>query len=56
MLSIATIVISLLWVLGLATSVTFGGLIHLLLPIAFVLLCVRLIRGPGHPPRRRTDP
>lgn len=34
-----------LWVLGLATSTTMGGLIHLLLVIAVVVFLVNLLRG-----------
>jgi hypothetical protein len=34
-----------LWLLGFITSYTFGGLIHLLLVIALVVIVVRLIQG-----------
>lgn len=34
-----------LWILGLATSYTMGGLIHLLLVIAVVFVLVRIISG-----------
>ena len=34
-----------LWLVGMATSMTFGGLLHLLLVIAVVVLLVRLIQG-----------
>jgi hypothetical protein len=34
-----------LWLLGLATSNTLGGLIHLLLVIALVVFVVNLLRG-----------
>jgi hypothetical protein len=34
-----------LWVLGLVTSFTVGGLIHLLLVIAVVVVLVRLFQG-----------
>jgi low affinity Fe/Cu permease len=34
-----------LWVLGMLTSFTAGGLIHLLLAIALVVMVVRLIQG-----------
>jgi hypothetical protein len=33
-----------LWLLGVLTSFTFGGLIHLLLVIALVVLIVKLIK------------
>ncbi len=38
-------ILAILWLLGLLTSTTFGGLIHALLVIALVLLIVRLIQG-----------
>mgnify|MGYP006055751281 CR=1 FL=1 len=34
-----------LWFLGLLTAYTLGGLIHILLVVAIVLLIVRIIRG-----------
>lgn len=34
-----------LWLLGLVTSYTMGGLIHILLVIAIVVLLVRIISG-----------
>ena len=34
-----------LWLLGLVSSYTMGGLIHLLLVIAIVMVLVRLIQG-----------
>lgn len=34
-----------LWLLGMATAYTMGGLIHLLLVIAVVVVLVRLISG-----------
>jgi hypothetical protein len=34
-----------LWLLGLVTSYTMGGLIHVLLVIAIVVLLVRVITG-----------
>ena len=33
-----------LWLLGVLTSFTFGGLIHLLLVIALVVLIVKLVK------------
>lgn len=38
-------VLVILWLLGLVTSYTMGGLIHLLLVIAIVVVLVRIIRG-----------
>ncbi|MBC3798596.1 lmo0937 family membrane protein [Acetobacterium tundrae] len=37
-------VLVVLWLLGLITSYTFGGLIHILLVIAVILIVVSLIR------------
>lgn len=34
-----------LWLLGLVTSYTMGGLIHILLVIAIIVVLVRLIQG-----------
>ncbi len=34
-----------LWLLGVVTSYTIGGLIHILLVIAIVVLLVRVING-----------
>lgn len=39
------LVLALLWVLGLATSYTMGGLIHVLLVLAIVAVLVRVIAG-----------
>ena len=44
MLNIAIILI-VLWALGLLTSYTLGGLIHLLLVVAIIVVLVRVIRG-----------
>jgi hypothetical protein len=44
MMTLAIILI-ILWLLGFVTSYTFGGLIHLLLVIALVVIVVRLIQG-----------
>jgi hypothetical protein len=38
-------VLLILWALGLATSYTAGGLIHILLVIALVVMVFRLIQG-----------
>jgi len=34
-----------LWLLGIVTSYTMGGLIHILLVIAIIVVLVRLIQG-----------
>lgn len=39
------VVLLVLWALGLATSYTAGGLIHILLAIGLAVLIVRLIQG-----------
>ncbi|MBC3887938.1 lmo0937 family membrane protein [Acetobacterium paludosum] len=41
---IIAIVLCVLWLLGLITSYTFGGLIHILLVIAVILIIVNLVR------------
>jgi hypothetical protein len=45
MLTTLLIVLVVLWLLGMVSSYTLGGLIHLLLVIAIVLLLVRVIQG-----------
>ena len=42
--TIAAILI-ILWLLGLVTSFTLGGFIHILLVLAIIVILVRLIRG-----------
>ena len=39
------VILLVLWLLGLVTGYTFGGLIHILLVIAVIVLIVRLIQG-----------
>ena len=45
MLYTIAVVMLILWLLGLVTSYTMGGFIHILLVIAIVVLLVRLIGG-----------
>lgn len=45
MLSTVIVVLLVLWALGLATSYTAGGLIHVLLVIAVIVVLVRIIQG-----------
>ena len=45
MLSTVVIVLLDLWALGLVTSYTLGGLIHILLVIAIVVVLLRVIQG-----------
>lgn len=44
MLTTLLIVLVVLWLLGMVTSYTMGGLIHILLVVALVLLVVRLVQ------------
>jgi len=39
------IILLALWFLGLITSYTMGGLLHILLVIAVILIIVRLLQG-----------
>jgi hypothetical protein len=39
------LVLGMLWVLGMLTSYTMGGLIHLLLVVALVTVVIRLFQG-----------
>jgi len=50
MISTLLIVLLILWVLGLVTSYTLGGLIHVLLLVAIVVVLLRVINGQ-HPLR-----
>lgn len=45
MLETIAIVLVVLWLLGLVTSYTMGGLIHALLVIAIVVIVIRVIQG-----------
>ena len=45
MLSTVVIILLVLWALGLVTSYTLGGLIHILLVIAVVVVLLRVIQG-----------
>ena len=45
MLEILAVGLIVLWLLGLLTSYTLGGLIHLLLVIAVIAILLRLISG-----------
>jgi hypothetical protein len=45
MIESIAVVLLVLWVLGLVTSYTMGGLIHILLVIAIVMFLVRIIQG-----------
>ena len=45
MLSTLIIVLLVLWLLGVVTSYTLGGLIHILLVVAIVVVLLRVIQG-----------
>ena len=45
MLETIAIILVILWLAGLVTSHTMGGLVHILLVIAVVVILVRVIRG-----------
>lgn len=47
MLETIAIILLVLWVLGLVSSYTLGGFIHILLIAAVVVILVRLIQGRG---------
>jgi hypothetical protein len=46
MLWAIAVILMLLWALGLATSYTMGGVIHVLLVVAVVTVLIRVILGP----------
>ncbi|HWT71174.1 MAG TPA: lmo0937 family membrane protein [Oxalicibacterium sp.] len=45
MLYTIAVVLVILWLLGLVTSYTLGGFIHLLLVIAIIVVLLRIISG-----------
>jgi len=45
MLTTIAVVLICLWLLGMITSYTIGGFIHILLIIAVIMILIRLIRG-----------
>jgi len=45
MLWAIVLVLIILWVLGMVSSYTMGGLIHVLLVVAIIVVLVRLIQG-----------
>ncbi|MBX4200348.1 lmo0937 family membrane protein [Candidatus Parcubacteria bacterium] len=45
MLTTIAVILLILWLLGVVTSFTVGGFIHILLVIAIVMILIRLIRG-----------
>ena len=45
MLWTIVVVLALLWLLGMLTSYTLGGLLHILLVVALIVVLFRLIQG-----------
>ena len=47
MLYTIAVVLIVLWLLGIVTSYTVGGFIHILIVIAVIMVLLRLINGSG---------
>ncbi len=45
MLGTILAILLILWLLGVVTSYTMGGLVHLLLVVAVIIIIVRLVSG-----------
>jgi fatty acid desaturase len=45
MLTTVAVVLIVLWLLGILTSYTMGGFVHILLVIAIVVVLIRIIQG-----------
>jgi hypothetical protein len=45
MLETIAVVLIILWLLGLVSSYTLGGFIHLLLVLALIIIVIRVIQG-----------
>jgi hypothetical protein len=45
MLMTIAIILLILWALGLVTSTTMGGFIHILLVVAIIVVLIRVIQG-----------
>ena len=45
MLETIAIILIILWLLGIVSSYTMGGFIHILLVVAIIVVLVRLIQG-----------
>jgi hypothetical protein len=45
MLWIIAVILIALWLLGIVTSFTLGGFIHILIVVAIIMILVRIIRG-----------
>lgn len=49
MLQTLAIILIIAWLLGLVSSYTMGGFLHILLVVALVLIAVRLLTGRSTP-------
>ncbi len=47
MLETIALILIVLWLLGLVSSYTMGGFIHILLVIAVIVIVLRIIQGRG---------
>lgn len=47
MLETIAVILLILWLLGLVSSYTMGGFIHILLVVAILVIIFRLLRGRG---------
>jgi hypothetical protein len=45
MLEIIAVILLVLWILGLVSSYTMGGFIHLLLVLAIIVVLIRVVQG-----------
>jgi hypothetical protein len=45
MLETIAVILIVLWLLGLVSSYTIGGLIHILLVVAIVVILIRVLQG-----------
>ncbi|MGZ5576284.1 MAG: lmo0937 family membrane protein [Methylobacter sp.] len=47
MLETLAIILIILWIMGLVSSYTLGGFIHVLLVIAIIIILLRVVQGRG---------
>jgi hypothetical protein len=45
MLTTLLVILVVLWALGMLSSTTMGGFVHVLLAVAFVVLLIRVLQG-----------
>ena len=45
MLLTIAVILGILWLLGMVTSYTMGGLLHVLLVVAAIIIIIRLVSG-----------